>query len=60
MEMTGGDMDADLAVIARNYRAALPVVGDARIGLNLLSGPSSAKRARRGRPVPRSALARPW
>jgi hypothetical protein len=47
VEMTGGDLDADLAVIAPNYPAARPVVGDARIGLNLLPGPSSAKRARR-------------
>ena len=31
-------LDADPAVIGRNYPAALPVVGDARIGLGLLLG----------------------
>ena len=51
-------LDADPAVIGRNYPAALPVVGDARIGLELLlevigpagpvsTDPGHAERARR-------------
>jgi acetolactate synthase I/II/III large subunit len=47
-------LDADPAVIGRNYPAALPVVGDARLGLKLLleavgpgsAGPGHAERAR--------------